>query len=81
MVVVAKRADPKALASVGITKFAVGDNGCSGAVVSLASRGVVEVLAVDTVLALVALVRLGLALGFAAALAVLASGFVVTGVT
>ena len=79
--VVAKRADPKALASVGITKFAVGDNGCSGAVVSFASTELAEVLGDGVALGLALLSALGLALGFAATLAVLASGFVVTGVT
>lgn len=76
LVVVAKRADPKALASAGFSDLSFLVLG----VVSLASTGLVEVSAVDVdaVFAFVALVRLGLALGFAAALAaltVLASGW------
>ena len=75
--VVAKRADPKALASAGCSAFLVL---VVGVAVSLASTGVVEVsvVDVDAVFAFVALVRLGLALGLAAALAaltVLASGW------
>ena len=80
----AKRADPKALASVGITKLAVGDDGCSGAVMSFASIALDEVLGDGVALGLAALACFGLALGFAVALvavAVFASSFMATGVS
>lgn len=76
--VVANRADPKALVSVWLSAFSFL---VAGAAVSLASTGVVKFSAEDAVLDLAALVRLGLALGLVAALAVLAADLLSTGVT